>query len=81
MRTFIALAVALYSFPSAACAPACDLDKDGATGTASDYGVFFGAFGKSKGESGFKDVADLDGDGAVTPTDWGLLQKFCPLGS
>jgi hypothetical protein len=57
-----------------------DLDGDGAPGTPSDYGVFLGSFGKSKGQPGFNAQADLDSDGAVTSTDWSLLVKFCPLG-
>lgn len=82
----LALAVAVLmagvaTSARAACSPACDLDGDGATGTPSDYGVFFGAFGKKAGERGFNAKADLDGDGAVAPNDWSLMLKFCPLGA
>lgn len=82
----LALAVALLmagvaTSAGAACSPACDLDGDGATGTPSDYGVFLGSFGKKAGEQGYNSRADLDGDGAVTPTDWALMMKFCPLGT
>jgi hypothetical protein len=59
---------------------ACDLDRDGHGSLLGDYGVLFAAFGKVKGEAGYDPRADLDGDGAVTATDFSLLQKFCPLG-
>lgn len=82
MRLTIILIAALAASASSAqlCSPACDLDGDGATGTPSDYGVFLASFGKKKGEAGFRATADLDGDGYVSAGDWGLLQKFCPLG-
>jgi len=59
---------------------ACDLDRDGHGSLLGDYAVMFASFGKTRGEPGFDPRADLDGDGAVTSTDFGLLQKFCPLG-
>lgn len=83
-RLAIALA-ALVVFSAGAslaqqCSLACDLDGDGATGTPADYGVFFASFGKAKGDPAYNAKADLDGDGSVTPSDWSLLTRFCPLG-
>ena len=60
------------------CAP-CDLDGNGSSTTVADYAVMIGAFGKSKGQPGYSEKADFDGNGAVTATDWGTFARFCPL--
>lgn len=85
LKTLIAtvalLAVAWSSSALAqACSPACDIDGDGVSKTtASDYVVFLSSYGKSSKTPGFVAAADLDGDGTVTPDDWGMLNQFCPL--
>ena len=59
---------------------ACDLDRNGRGSRPGDYSVMLAALGTSEGEAGFDKRADLDGDGAVTSTDFKILQLFCPLG-
>lgn len=71
--------VACTGTATAACAPACDLNGDGLRGSLLDYHTFLGAFGTKKGEPKFVATADLDGNGSVGGSDFGLLSKFCPL--
>ncbi len=84
MRTVIGLVIlgmaACADVATAACSPACDLNGDGTRASVQDYSVFLSAFGSKKGEPKFVASADLDGNGAVTAVDFGLLSKFCPLG-
>lgn len=61
------------------CSPACDVNGDGVSPAATDYGAFFASFNKKTGDAGFNARADLDGNGAVTSADFGLLLRFCPL--
>lgn len=83
MRSLVLAMVALIgscSTAEAACSPACDLNGDGLRATTQDYAVMLGAFGTKQGDPKYAAAADLDGNRAVTVADWGLLNKFCPLG-
>jgi hypothetical protein len=73
-------AAACADVAAAACSPACDLNGDGLRATVQDYAVFLGAFGTKQGDAKFVAAADLDGNRSVTVADFGLLNKFCPLG-
>lgn len=75
----VMLAIGFADAARAACAPACDLNGDGLRGSLLDYHTFLGAFGTKKGEPKFVAAADLDGNGSVGGSDFGLLSKFCPL--
>lgn len=61
------------------CAPVCDINQDGTAGNHTDYIALLNSFGKTKGQAGFNPRADLDEDGGVTSTDWGLMARFCPM--
>lgn len=52
----------------------CDINGDGQFTFQADYQAFMEAF---RGESDNMS-ADLNGDGLVTTTDWGLLNEECP---
>lgn len=75
----LAVSVAANAQTPTACIPACDLNYDGVSATAGDYGVFLAAFGTKAGQAGFSHHADRDHDGTVTAADWSEYLRTCPL--
>ena len=59
--------------------PACDINGDGVSPVATDYGAFFASYNKRTGQAGFNQRADLDGNGTVTSADYSMLVRFCPF--
>lgn len=83
LQTLLGLAViaaaAAAPAPAQQCSPACDVNGDGVSPAATDYGAFFASYNKKTGDAGFNARADLDGNGSVTAADFSLLLRFCPL--
>lgn len=71
----VLLTVSVMLFAGSAMAQSCgntDFNGDGLTDT-TDVEIFQGALGSQEGDESYIAAADLDGDGAVTTADYGIL--------
>lgn len=80
-------ATAVHAGPDTMAKP-CDLNADGKIGSMGadggiagpmmeDVSVMVGSYGKKRGEPGFAEAADLDENGTVTASDWGIYTRWC----
>ena len=71
----VILAASMVLFAGSATAQSCgntDFNGDGVTDP-TDVEIFQGTLGSQEGDDNYLAAADLDGDGAVTAADYGIL--------